>query len=154
MTALAADLRARHGVAVHVVVADLSRETAVSEVSSAVSGLGLNVDLLVNNAGFMTYGPFETIDPAKDHAEVMVNIAALVGLSHAFLPGMLERESGGVINIASIAGFQPIPIGRVCCNEGLVISFSVALWEECRDRNVCVLGLCPGTTTTELFEQR
>lgn len=154
MTTLAADLKTKHGVAVHVIAADLSREAAVSEVSTAVSALGLTVDLLVNNAGFMTYGPFETIDPAKDHAEVMVNIAALVGLSHAFLPGMLERRSGGVINIASIAGFQPIPYLAVyAATKAFVISFSVALWEECRDRNVCVLGLCPGTTTTELFER-
>lgn len=154
LNALATELTSKSGLPVHVIPADLSREAAAAEVSAAVSKRGLAVDLLVNNAGVMTYGAFETIDPARDHAEVMINIAALVGLTHAFLPGMLERRFGGVINVASIAGFQPIPYLAVyAATKAFVISFSVALWEECRDRNVCVLGLCPGTTTTELFDR-
>lgn len=149
---LAADLTKQSGVTVHVVPADLRREDAVSSVAAAVAGLGLQVDLLVNNAGVMSYGAFETIDPAIDHAEILVNVAALVGLTHRFLPGMLERREGGVINVASIAGFQPIPFLAVySATKAFVISFSVALWEECRDRNVHVMGLCPGTTSTELF---
>ncbi|AMV20512.1 SDR family NAD(P)-dependent oxidoreductase [Planctomyces sp. SH-PL14] len=154
LDALAAELKSTCGVPVHVIPADLSREAAAAEVTAAVAERGLAVDLLVNNAGVMTYGAFETIDPARDHAEVMINITALVGLTHAFLPGMLERRFGGVINVASIAGFQPIPYLAVyAATKAFVISFSVALWEECRDRNVCVLGLCPGTTTTELFDR-
>lgn len=84
----------------------------------------------------------------------MVNIAAVVGLTHAFLPGMLARRDGGIVNVASIAGFQPIPYLTVyAASKAFVISFSVALWEECRDRNVCVMALCPGMTATELFER-
>jgi short-subunit dehydrogenase len=154
LNALAAELNSKHGVQVHVIAVDLSRESAPADVSAAVAERDLTVDLLINNAGFMTYGPFETIDPAQEHAEVMVNIATLVGLTHAFLPGMLERRTGGVINVASVAGFQPIPYLAVyAATKAFVISFSVALWEECRDRNVCVLGLCPGTTKTELFDR-
>lgn len=154
MRSLAGELEAKHQAVVHVLACDLSREAAPGEVAAAVAERGLTVDLLINNAGFMTYGPFETIDPAQEHAEVMVNVAALVGLTHAFLPGMLERRAGGVINVASIAGFQPIPYLAVyAATKAFVISFSVALWEECRDRNVCVLGLCPGTTRTELFDR-
>ncbi|WP_437206829.1 SDR family NAD(P)-dependent oxidoreductase [Planctomicrobium sp. SH664] len=154
LDALAQSLAANSGVTVHVIPSDLSRESAPTEIAAAVTALGLQVDLLVNNAGFMTYGPFESIPAAQDHAQIMVNTAALVGLTHAFLPGMLERQSGGVINVASIAGFQPIPFLAVyAATKAFVISFSVALWEECRDRNVCVLGLCPGTTTTELFDR-
>lgn len=151
---LARELTETHGVQAHVIVADLREPSAVPQVTAAVAERGLRVDLLVNNAGVMTYGPFETVDPAADHGEIMVNVAALVGLTHAFLPGMLERQNGGVINVASIAGFQPIPYLAVyAATKAFVISFSVALWEECRDRNVCVMALCPGTTTTELFDR-
>jgi short-subunit dehydrogenase len=154
LTALAAEISERQGGSAHVVVADLSREMSVAEVVHAVKDRGLTVDLLVNNAGFMTHGPFESVDPALEHREVMVNVAAVVGLTHAFLPGMLQRREGGVVNVASVAGFQPIPFLAVyAATKAFVISFSVALWEECRDRNVCVMGLCPGTTTTELFER-
>jgi short-subunit dehydrogenase len=102
----------------------------------------------------MTHGSFESIDPAVEQAEVMVNVAAVVGLTHAFLPGMLRRGVGGILNVASIAGFQPIPYLAVyAATKAFVISFSVALWEECRERNVCVMAICPGTTATQLFER-
>lgn len=149
---LAADLQTRHGIQAHVIPADLSREHAVRHVADAVAERGLQVDLLVNNAGMMTHGPFEQIDPGEEQAEITVNVTSLVGLTHAFLPGMLERRNGGVINVASIAGFQPIPfLATYAATKAFVISFSVALYEECRDRNVHILGLCPGTTSTELF---
>lgn len=149
---LAADLSASHNVTVDVISADLSQPGVVEYVTQAVLEKGLQVDLLVNNAGVMTYGPFEKIDPAADQAGIMVNVNSLVGLTHAFLPGMLERKRGGVINIASVAGFQPIPfLATYAATKAFVINFSVALWEECRDRNVHVMAMCPGTTSTELF---
>ena len=151
---LASEIRERHHVRVDVIVSDLSQPASAAQIGQAIAERGLTIDLLINNAGFMTYGPFEEIDPAADHAEVMVNIAAVVGLTHQFLPGMLARKDGAVINVASIAGFQPIPYLAVySASKAFVISFSVALWEECRERNVCVMGLCPGTTATELFER-
>jgi Short-chain dehydrogenases of various substrate specificities len=149
---LASDLAASHNVAVDVIPADLSQTGAVEKVSKGVADKGLRVDLLVNNAGVMTYGPFEKIDPANDQAGIMVNVNSLVGLTHAFLPAMLERQHGGVINIASVAGFQPIPyLATYAATKAFVINFSVALWEECRHRNVHVMAMCPGTTRTELF---
>jgi short-subunit dehydrogenase len=154
MNVIASDLRAKHGTQVHVIGCDLSRDTAATELADEVRKTGVTVDLLINNAGFMTYGPFETIDPAQEHKEIMVNITAMVDLTHIYLPGMLGRRMGGVINVASIAGFQPIPLlTTYAATKAFVISFSVALWEECRGRNVRVLGLCPGTTKTELFER-
>src|SRR5690606_13574411 len=96
LNSLATAISRQHGVQVDVVVADLSREQAVAEIADRVHALGRNVDLLVNNAGFMTHGAFESIDPALEHAEVMVNVASLVGLTHAYLPGMLSRRDGGV----------------------------------------------------------
>ncbi len=151
---LADELGRQHPVAVEVLPADLRRPEAAREIAAAVAGRGLQVDLLVNNAGVMTHGAFEQIDPQLEQDEIMVNVASLVGLTHAFLPGMLERRSGGVINVASVAGFQPVPyLTTYSATKAFVISFSVALWEECRGRNVCVMGLCPGTTSTQLFER-
>ncbi|WP_437188026.1 SDR family NAD(P)-dependent oxidoreductase [Planctomicrobium sp. SH668] len=151
---LAQQLSDKHGVRIDVIVADLSSPNASTDLAQAVAQKGLQVDLLVNNAGIMTHGPFEEIDPNQDQAEIMVNVVSLVGLSHAFLPGMLQRKKGGVINIASVAGFQPIPFLSVyAATKAFVINFSVALWEECRGRNVVVMGMCPGTTSTQLFDR-
>ncbi|MGC3970253.1 MAG: SDR family oxidoreductase [Pirellulales bacterium] len=144
MRELADELTTRYGVRVDVVVADLSRDEGVPCVVEAVRQAGLSVDLLVNNAGLLTHGRFETIDPQREQAELTVNINSLVGLTHAFLPGMLERRAGGVINVASIAGFQPIPYMAVYgATKAFVISFSMALREECRDRGVAVLRFAP-----------
>lgn len=152
LNSLAGEMSSPSGSSVHVIVADLSRPEAASEIAKKVSELGLQVDLLINNAGFMTHGPFETIDAQLEQNEIMVNVTSLVGLTHAFLPGMLERRDGGVINVASVAGFQPVPyLATYSATKAFVISFTVALWDECRDRNVCVMALCPGTTSTELF---
>lgn len=154
MQKLAAEIKQQYGTAVHVAPADLSLPAAAEQVKKGVAGSGREVDLLVNNAGFMSCGPFEEQDPAKEEAEVMVNVAALVGLTHAFLPGMLARGAGGVVNVASIAAFQPIPhLAVYAATKAFVVSFSAALWEECRGRGVRVVGLCPGTTSTELFDR-
>jgi short-subunit dehydrogenase len=154
LSELAAEIESQHPAKAHVVCCDLSQPDAALAVAKQTAALGLTIDLVINNAGFMTHGRFETIDPARDQAEIMVNVNALVGLTHAYLPGMLERREGGVINVASVAGFQPIPYLAVyAATKAFVISFSVALWEECRDRNVCVMGLCPGTTATQLFDR-
>lgn len=149
---LANELIERHGIAVHVIPADLSKEAAIAELATTIRESGLTVDLLINNAGFLTHGHFESIDPMRERDEVMVNVAAVVALTHAFLPGMLDRREGGVINVASISAFQPVPYMAVyAASKAFVLSFSIGLWEECRDRNVCVLALCPGVTETNLF---
>jgi hypothetical protein len=115
--------------------------------------LGMNVDLLVNNAGFGTHGRFETLPPERERGEIAVNVAALVALTHAFLPAMLERGRGGVINVASTAAFQPVPYMAVyAATKAFVRSFSEALHEEVRARGVRVLALCPGPTATEFFD--
>src|SRR5437879_4310907 len=95
----------------HVIACDLANEAA--SLAEKVSELGLEVDVLVNNAGFGTHGRFAEIDAAREAEEVRVNCEALVTLTHAFLPGMLERRRGGVINVASTAGMQPLPYEAV-----------------------------------------
>jgi short-subunit dehydrogenase len=149
---LAAKIRALHGVRVEIIVADLSTAAAVPAIVADVARLEMHVDLLVNNAGFGTHGRFETLPSDRERDEVAVNVASLVALTHAFLPAMLERKSGGVINVASTAAFQPVPYMAVYgATKAFVRSFSEALREEVHARGVKVLALCPGPTATEFF---
>jgi uncharacterized protein len=153
LNALATDVSEKHKVQAEVICADLSEETAVESVRLEVERRGLVVDLLVNNAGFATHGFFENLPARRDHDQIMVNVASVVGLTHAFVPGMLARGGGAVINIASTAAFQPIPYMAVyAASKAFLISFSRALTEEYRGRNVHVVALCPGPTDTEFFQ--
>lgn len=153
LRALADELARDFGVRAEVIAADLTRADAARDLYAEVEVRGLTVDLLINNAGFGTHGPFETLAPTRDHAEVMLNVAAVVDLTHLFLPAMLKRGDGAVINMASTASFQPVPYMAVYgATKAFVLSFSEALWAECRGRGVRVLALCPGTTATEFFD--
>ncbi|MGZ3609509.1 MAG: SDR family NAD(P)-dependent oxidoreductase, partial [Ktedonobacteraceae bacterium] len=108
---------------------DLYREGAAQEVCQRTQALGVPVDLLVNNAGFGTYGGFDTLAPQREHQEIMLNATALVDLTHAFVPTMIERKAVGVINVASNAAFQPLPYHAVYgASKAFVLSFSLALW--------------------------
>lgn len=107
------------------------------------------VDLLVNSAGFGTYGRFDRSDAAREMDVVGVDVAALVQLTRAVLPGMVERGHGGVLNVASTIAFQPAPYQATYgAAKAFVLSFSQALWEETRHRGVTVTALCPGPTKT------
>jgi hypothetical protein len=153
LKALAHELESAHPIKVYVVPADLSRPEAAAGVRAETDKLGLRVDMLVNNAGFATYGPFETIDPVRDHDQVMVNVAAVVALTHVYLPGMVERRDGAVINISSAGAFQPMPYQAVyAASKAFLQSFSEALWAENRHRGVRVVACCPAATDTEYFE--
>jgi short-subunit dehydrogenase len=115
-----------------------------------VAELGLHVDLLVNNAGFGTHGRFTTIDPARDAEQVRLNCEAVVTLTHAFLPGMLERRRGGVITVASTAGMQPIPYETTySASKAFARTFSDALSGELRGTGVRALCVNPGPVPTE-----
>ena len=107
------------------------------------------VDLLVNNAGFGTYGPFDRSDTTREMDVIGVDVAALVRLTRAVLPGMLQRRRGGVLNVASTIAFQPAPYQATYgAAKAFVLSFSEALWQETRHRGVTVTALCPGPTNT------
>jgi short-subunit dehydrogenase len=152
LRALAQALSEQHGIRADVVPADLSREGAAQEVYRQTQALSIPVDLLVNNAGFGTYGCFNTLAPEREHEEIMLNVTALVDLTHAFVPAMIERNEGGVINVASIAAFQPLPYQAVYgATKEFVLSFSLALWAEYRNQGVRVVALCPGPTATNFF---
>lgn len=147
LDAVAEELRAKHQVEITALPADLSDPAGVGEVIRFATNRGINV--LVNNAGFGTYGKFADLDAAREHAEVMVNVAAPVDLAHALLPGMLASRSGGIITVASAIGFQPGPGQAVYgATKAFALSFSEALWAETRGTGIRVLALCPGPTAT------
>ncbi len=153
LRALADGLAAQHGIRAETIVADLSREGAPQQIYAEIQQRGLSVDLLVNNAGFGTYGLFAEESHAKQHAEVTVNVTAVVDLSHLFLGPMLQRGEGGIINVASTAAFQPLPYMAVyAATKAFVLSFSEALWAEYRKQGVRVLALCPGPVDTAFFD--
>ncbi len=132
----------------HVVACDLATDAA--SLAGRVQELGADVDLLVNNAGFGTSGAFLEHDPERDAEQVRLNCEAVVTLSHAFLPGMVDRHRGGVINVASSAGFQPIPYESVyAATKAFVISFTDALHTELRGSGVRAMSVNPGPVPTE-----
>jgi uncharacterized protein len=113
-----------------------------------------SVDVLVNNAGFATYGRLERQDPETVAEEVELNCATLVGLTRAFLPAMRSRRDGVIVNLSSTAGFQPLPYMSVYgATKAFVLSFSEALSAENRRTGVRVLALCPGATETAFFDR-
>ncbi len=153
LEALAAELSARHGIRATAVPADLSRAGAGPELAREIERRGLVVDVLVNNAGFGTYGQFETLSPERERDEVQLNVAAVVDLCHAFFPGMVSRGHGAIVNVSSTAAFQPTPFMAVYgATKAFVLSFSEALWLEGREHGISVLALCPGPTETRFSE--
>jgi short-subunit dehydrogenase len=140
-------IRAATGVAVETVVADLATASGVSALLDHVAGRPIEV--LVNNAGFGSYGPFVDADSAREDDEIAVDVSAVVALARAFLPGMVARRSGGILNVASTIAFQPGPYQAVYgASKAFVLSFSQALWAEARAAGVAVTALCPGPTRT------
>lgn len=154
LRSLADELVQKHGIRAEVLAADLSQPGVAANLYRETQRRNLVVDLLVNNAGFSTFGSFENIDASKEQAQIAVNVATLVDMTHAFIPAMLTRGEGAVINVASIAGLIPCPRQAVYgATKAFVISFSEALYAEVRQRGVRVFTLCPGTTATEFFEE-
>ena len=143
--------RAAPRVEVETIAADLSTRSGVSALLEHVGDRP--VEVLVNNAGFGSYGPFAGADPGREDDEVAVDVSAVVTLARAFLPGMLARGSGGILNIASTIAFQPAPYQAVYgASKAFVLSFSQALWAEARANGVAVTALCPGPTRTGFVE--
>ena len=150
---LAAELRGKFQVQVLVITADLARPESPQQVFDEAGRAGLTVDVLVNNAGFGLHGSFAGL-PLKRQLEIIqVNIAALVELTGLFLPGMIHRKSGGILNVGSVAGFLPGPNMAVYyASKAFVQSFSEALFEELRGTGVTVTNLCPGPTETNFSQ--
>jgi short-subunit dehydrogenase len=149
---LATGLAAQHAIRTEALPCDLSRPEAGQQVFAATQQRGLPVDILINNAGFATYGAFDRLDAERERQEILLNVATLVDLTHRFLPPMLARGSGSVVNVASTSAFQPTPYMAVYgASKAFVLSFSEALWGEYRGKGIRVLALCPGPTSTDFF---
>jgi uncharacterized protein len=132
----------------HVIACDLANDAA--SLAGKVAELGLQVDVLVNNAGIGTHGHFSDIDPVRDAELIRLNCEAVVTLTHAFLPDMLTRRRGGVITVASTAGMQPLPYeATYSASKAFARTFSDALSAELRGTGVRVLCVNPGPVPTE-----
>jgi short-subunit dehydrogenase len=150
---LADRLSRQHGIAARVVVADLSHAAAPAQVAEACERDGVAVDVLVNNAGFGQRGSFVRLPLERQLAQVQVNVTALTHLAGLFLPGMVRRKRGRVLNVASTAAFQPGPNMAVYyATKAYVLSLSVALSVELEGTGVTVTALCPGPTVTGFQE--
>lgn len=150
---IAGDLHEQYGITVDVMAADLVDPANRDNIAQAAAELGREVDLLINNAGFGTMGAFMKADAQRERQEIDLNVTALTDLCHAFLPGMVERKRGAIINVASTASFQPMPYLAVyAATKAYVRSLSEAMHAECRGCGVTVTALCPGPTATNFFE--
>ena len=151
---LASELTSKHQIKTEVIVQDLTEPGAGQVVFDRVQAKCLTIDLLINNAGFGDYGAFSDRDLSKQMAMVKLNITVLLELTGLFLPEMQELGSGGIINISSIAGFQPLPYMSVyAATKAFVLNFSEALWAENKDLGVHILAVCPGPTESEFFKR-
>ena len=146
---LADRLRQEFQIKVDVLVADMTETGANRAIFEKVTQKGLTIDCLINNAGFGDYGTFSDRPLQKQLEMIQLNILALVELTHLFLPGMKQQGFGSIINVGSIAGFQPLPYMSVyAATKAFVLSFSEALWAENRQFGIRVQALCPGPTKT------
>jgi short-subunit dehydrogenase len=150
LRALAEELKRLHGATCHAFSADLALPDAPRTLAATVAAANLTVDVLVNNAGFGDLGAFATADLTKNLRMIQVNVTALTELTGLFLPGMVERNRGRILNVGSVAGFQPGPfMATYYATKAFVNSFSEALHSELRGTGVSVTVLCPGPVATE-----
>src|SRR3989440_8312445 len=134
------------------VAMDLMKTDAAAELFEETERRKLNVEMLINNAGFGSMGDFTAFEMERDMKMIDLNIKALVALTHYYLPLMRERKKGTIINVASTAAFQGVPYMAVyAATKAFVLSFSEALWDENRAHGVHVMALCPGVTQTNFF---
>ncbi len=151
---LATELSDKYQIKTEVIAQDLTAASPGQKVYDAVQTKGLTVDVLINNAGFGDYGAFSDRSLDKQLAMIQLNISAVVELTGLFLPLMQQRDNGAIINVSSIAGFQPIPYMSVyAASKAFLLNFSEALWAENKDNGVDILVTCPGPTESKFYER-
>jgi short-subunit dehydrogenase len=150
---LAEELRSEHGIRAEPLACDLAKPTPRGKLAKQIADLGLEIEILVNNAGFATNGPFHESDPAREIEQVRVLVEAPVALTSAFAPAMVERGRGAILNISSVAAMQPLPYSAgYSAAKAYVLTFSEALHHELKGRGVIVTALCPGPVSTDFWE--
>jgi short-subunit dehydrogenase len=146
---LKAELERDHGITAIVIASDLAQPDAAGKIFSATEAMGLQIEVLINNAGFGGHGKFHERDLAKDQAMMQVNMVTLVNLTHLFLQGMVSRNSGKLLHVASTAAFMPGPLQAVYyATKSFVVSFSQAIAQELEGTGVTSTALCPGAVAT------
>lgn len=151
---LASELEKAHGTRSLVLATDLTEPGAPAYILDQTIRAGIAVDVLANNAGFGQYGLFAESDLGECLRQIQLNITTLTHLTHLYLPQMLERNRGGILNVASTAAFQPGPLMAVYfATKAYVLHFSEALSNELRGTGITVTCLCPGATATEFHKR-
>jgi hypothetical protein len=151
---LARDLSNMAGVKTHALPADLAEAGEAERLCSTIDALGINVEHVINNAGFGTTGTFANADARAQRDMVRVNVEAVTVLCRHFLPRLLLARRGGLLNVASTAGHQPVPyMATYAASKAFVLSLSLSLAAEARDSGVRVMALCPGPVATG-FQER
>ena len=150
---LAEELKSEYGVRAEAVSCDLGRPAARGRLPGQIADLGLDVEILINNAGFATGGPFHASDSERELEQVRVLVEAVVGLTSAFLPEMVKRKQGAILNVASTAGMQPLPhAAGYSAAKAYVLTFTEALHQEVSGEGVTVTALAPGPVETEFWQ--
>jgi short-subunit dehydrogenase len=153
LEALADELSTKHRVRAEVVAADLADPASRGAMVDTLAERGLVVDVLVNNAGLSTSGKVHETDPAAGLNMIRINVEALTDLCHVYVPGMVERGAGAVLNIASTAAFQPIPgQAAYAATKAFVLRLTEGMYEELRGTGVTATALCPGPVRTEFMD--
>ena len=154
LEALAREIERDAKVSAHAITCDLLAPGAPAELQAEVERRGLTVDWLVNNAGFGTVGRFYKLPLERELEELRLNVGVLMELTRRFMPAMVKRGQGAVVNISSMAAFAPGPyMATYCATKAFVMSFSESIANEAKDTGVHVLCVCPGFTRTE-FQDR
>ena len=150
LQALASDFLSRYGTKVEVVSADLTQTAAPAEIYSFTSARGIEIELLVNNAGFGAFGYVHKVPTARIAEMIQVNCTAVVALTQLYVPQMIARQRGDVLIVSSVAAFQPVPFNSAyAATKAFDLLFAEGIAEELRPFGVNVCALCPGSTTTE-----
>jgi short-subunit dehydrogenase len=153
LEAVATEIAAAHGVRAETLGCDLTKPASRQRLPARMASLGLEVSVLVNNAGFATGGPFHQSDPVRELDQVRVLVEAPVALCGQFIPAMVRRGSGAVLNVASTAGMQPLPYSAgYSAAKAYLLTFSEALHQELKGSGVTVTALAPGPVATEFWE--
>ena len=154
LQALADALHAAHRTRVDVLPADLAQPGAAADLAAALQRRRRSIDVLVNNAGVLEQGAFTAIAAERHQEIIALNVAGLTAMLSAFLPGMVRRGRGRVLNVASIAAFQPVPtLASYAATKAYVLSLTEALAEELRGSGVSIGALCPGFTATAMLDR-
>ncbi len=150
---LARTLSAAHKIRAEIFVADLAEPDAPPKILAFTCEKNIHIDLLINNAGFGSYGEFATSNLSRQLEMVQVNCAAVVNLTHLFLPAMIERHTGDILIVASTASFQAVPyISTYAATKAFDLLFAEGLAEEMKPHGIRVCALCPGSTESEFHE--